>query len=78
MPVRRGTGGRWRVVGEHPLFELGQLRAGIESSILEADCEIQDAALSRSLIGTRAKVLGTGDGKAIQLNVGDDSHVLLA
>jgi glucose-1-phosphate thymidylyltransferase len=50
----------------------------IESSILEADCEIQDAALKRSLIGTRAKVRGTGDGRALQLNVGDDSHVLLS
>ncbi len=51
---------------------------GIAESIVEADCEIQDAALNRSLIGTRAKVRGRGDGQVIQLNVGDDSSVFLS
>ena len=50
----------------------------ITESIIEADCEIQDAVLSRSLIGTQAKVLGRGDGHVIQLNVGDHSAVLLS
>ena len=50
----------------------------IEESILEAGCEIQDAALSRSLIGAQAKVRGNGDGQVIELNVGDNSHVFLS
>jgi glucose-1-phosphate thymidylyltransferase len=50
----------------------------IEQSIVEADCEIQDATLSRSLVGIKATIRGRGDGKAIQLNVGDNSDILLA
>jgi glucose-1-phosphate thymidylyltransferase len=50
----------------------------IEASIVEADCEIQDAVLSRSLVGMQAKVQGRGDGQVIQLNVGDDSDILLS
>jgi glucose-1-phosphate thymidylyltransferase len=50
----------------------------IEESIVEADCEIQDAVLSRSLVGMQAKVRGSGDGHVIQLNVGDNSHVFLS
>ncbi len=49
----------------------------ITESILEADCEIQDSALSRSLIGRQAKVRGRGDGHVIQLNIGDSSEILL-
>jgi glucose-1-phosphate thymidylyltransferase len=47
----------------------------IKESILEAGCEIESAALSRSLIGRQAKVHGRGDAHFIQLNVGDHSHV---
>ncbi|MGZ9223856.1 MAG: sugar phosphate nucleotidyltransferase, partial [Anaerolineales bacterium] len=50
----------------------------ITESIIEAGCEIQDAALNRSLIGTQAKVRGRGDGHVIQLNVGDQSAIDLA
>jgi len=50
----------------------------ITESIIEADCEIQDAMLSRSLIGTQAKVRGKGDGHVIQLNIGDHSFVFLS
>ncbi len=50
----------------------------IEESIVEADCEIQDAVLSRSLVGIQAKVRGRGDGQVIQLNVGDNSDVFLS
>lgn len=50
----------------------------IEDSIIEADCEIQNAALKRSLIGAQAKVQGNGDGQVLQLNVGDNSHVILS
>ena len=49
----------------------------IEESILEADCEIQDAVLSRSLVGLKARVRGKGDGQVFQLNVGDDSEIML-
>jgi len=49
----------------------------IAESILEADCEINDSALSRSLIGRQAKVKGRGDGRVMQLNVGDTSSILL-
>ena len=50
----------------------------ITESIIEAGCEIQDAMLKRSLIGTQAKVRGKGDGHVIQLNVGDHSFVFLS
>jgi glucose-1-phosphate thymidylyltransferase len=50
----------------------------IEQSIVEADCSIQDATLSRSLVGIRATIRGRGDGRSIQLNVGDNSDILLA
>ena len=49
----------------------------IEESIVEADCEIENAVLCRSLVGTQAKVRGSGDGHVIELNVGDNSHVFL-
>ena len=49
----------------------------IEESIVEADCEIQDAVLCRSLVGMQAKVQGKGDGQVIQLNVGDNSNIVL-
>jgi len=49
----------------------------IVESILEPECELQDAALSRSLIGRQAQVQGRGDGQVLQLNVGDDSRVVV-
>lgn len=49
----------------------------ITDSIIEADCEIKDAALSRSLIGKQAKVKARGDGHILQLNVGDNSQIIL-
>lgn len=49
----------------------------ITESILEDGCEIKDAALSRSLVGRQVKVRGRGDGRIIQLNIGDDGEVLL-
>jgi glucose-1-phosphate thymidylyltransferase len=50
----------------------------IAESILEAACEIKDSTLSRSLIGRQAKVQGRGDGQPLQLNVGDNSYVILS
>ncbi len=49
----------------------------IEDSIVEADCEIRDVALSRSMIGRQAKVEGRGDGESFQLNIGDNSSITL-
>jgi glucose-1-phosphate thymidylyltransferase len=51
--------------------------SSIAESVLEAGCEIQDSALNRSLIGKQAKVKGRGDGHVIQLNIGDNSEVVL-
>jgi len=50
----------------------------IEETILEADCEIEDAVLCRSLVGIQAKVRGRGDGNIIQLNIGDNSDIFLS
>lgn len=49
----------------------------ITESVFEADCEITDAVLDRSLVGRQAKVKGRGDGHVIQLNVGDSSEITL-
>ncbi len=49
----------------------------IAESILEADCEIKDAALSRSLIGRQARVHARGDQNVLALNIGDNSSVIL-
>ena len=54
------------------------INSWVEQSIVEADCEIQDATLSRSLVGIKATIRGRGDGKPIQLNVGDNSDIFLA
>ena len=50
----------------------------ITESIVEADCEIQDAGLSRSMVGRQAKVRGRGAGQVVQLNIGDNSEVVLS
>ena len=50
----------------------------IEESIVETDCEIQDAVLKRSLVGIKARIRGRGDGQVMQLNVGDNSDILLS
>jgi glucose-1-phosphate thymidylyltransferase len=48
----------------------------ITESIIEADCEIDDAVLERSMVGNQARVKGRGDGHVLQLNVGDSSEVV--
>jgi len=52
--------------------------SSVAESVIEAGSEIKDAALSKSLIGRQAKVKGRGDGNVIQLNVGDNSEVVLS
>jgi len=49
----------------------------IAESIIEAGCEIKDAALSRSLIGKQARVKARGDGYVMVLNISDTSSVIL-
>jgi glucose-1-phosphate thymidylyltransferase len=49
----------------------------ITESIVESDCEISNAALDHSLIGRHALVTGRGDGHVANLNVGDDSSVVM-
>ena len=51
--------------------------SSIAESIIEPGCEIQDSVLSRSLIGKQAKVRGDGGGQSTQLNIGDNSEVLI-
>ena len=50
----------------------------VAESILEASCEIKDVGLIKSMIGRQAKVRGRGDGQVLQLNVGDNSEVVLS
>jgi glucose-1-phosphate thymidylyltransferase len=54
------------------------MNSKIEESIVEADCEIQDVVLGRSLVGIKATIRGRGDTDVIQLNVGDNSDILIS
>jgi glucose-1-phosphate thymidylyltransferase len=49
----------------------------ISESIIEADCEIKNGALTRSLVGKQVSIKGRGDGCVMQLNLGDNSQVVL-
>lgn len=71
--ISNSTIGPYASIGANCKIENSQ----IAESILEAGCEIKDAALSRSLIGRQAKVKGRGDGRVIQLNIGDTSSIVL-
>lgn len=72
--IRHSVIGPYASVGANCTITNSEIR----ESIVEADCEIQDAVLNRSLVGTQAKVRGRGDGHLLQLNVGDHSAVLLS
>ncbi|MCB0118506.1 MAG: hypothetical protein KDD72_05725 [Anaerolineales bacterium] len=65
--------GPFASIGANCVIENAQ----ISESVVEPDCEIKDAALTRSLIGRQAKVKGRGDGHVMQLNIGDTSSVNL-
>ncbi len=71
--IRHSKIGPYVSIGANCQIENAQ----IAESIIEADCEIQDAALTRSLIGKQAKVRGRGDGRVMQLNIGDSSSISL-
>jgi glucose-1-phosphate thymidylyltransferase len=70
--IRNSTIGPYASIGANCKIENCQ----IAESILEAECEIKDAALSRSLIGKQARVKGRGDGHVMQLNIGDTSSII--
>lgn len=70
--IKNSVIGPYASIGENCAIENSK----IEDSIVEAGCEIKDAALTRSLIGRQAKVHGRGDGAAMCLNVGDSSSVI--
>lgn len=68
------------VIGPHASIGADAVitNSQIRESIIEAGCDIQSAALNRSLIGRQARVQGRGDERFIQLNVGDSSYVILS
>lgn len=72
--IRNSTIGPYSSIGANCRI----MNSKIEKSIVEAQCEIQDAVLNRSLVGVKAKIRGSGDGQVIQLNVGDNSDILLS
>jgi glucose-1-phosphate thymidylyltransferase len=71
--IKNSTIGPYASIGANCKIENSQ----IAESIVEADCEIKDAALSRSLIGRQARVKARGDGHIMQLNISDTSSVIL-
>ena len=71
--ISNSTIGPYASIGANCKIENCQ----IAESIIEAGCEIKDAALSRSLIGRQARVKARGDGHVMQLNIGDTSSVEL-
>ncbi|MBI3167426.1 MAG: nucleotidyltransferase [Chloroflexi bacterium] len=69
--ISNSTIGPFASIGANCKIENAQ----VSESIVEADCEIKDATLTRSLVGKQAKVIGRGDGHVMKLNVGDTSSV---
>ncbi|MEJ5240580.1 MAG: sugar phosphate nucleotidyltransferase [Anaerolineales bacterium] len=51
--------------------------ARIEDSILENGVTVQGLSLIRSFVGQRAKIVGTDAQKQVELNIGDDSSILV-
>jgi len=60
------VGANCKIMGSH-----------IEDCIIEAECEIKGAALKNSMIGRQARVNGGGTKEPHQLNIGDNSSVML-
>lgn len=71
--ISNSTIGPYASIGANCKIENSQ----IAESILEAGCEIKDAALSRSLIGRQAAIKGRSDGHVMQVNIGDNSSIVL-
>lgn len=51
--------------------------ARLEDSILESEVTVQGLSLIRSFVGHRAKIVGTDAQKQVELNIGDDSSILV-
>ena len=69
--IVNSTIGPFASIGANCKIENSQ----IVESVIEPECEIKDAALTRSLIGKQARVRGRGDGHVMHLNIGDTSSV---
>ncbi|MDP1779404.1 MAG: hypothetical protein Q8K73_03945 [Anaerolineales bacterium] len=71
--IINSTIGPFASIGANCKIENSQ----VAESILEADCEIKDASLTRSFIGRQSTVKGKGDGQVMQLNLGDTCSLVL-
>jgi glucose-1-phosphate thymidylyltransferase len=71
--ITNSTIGPYASIGANCVIENAQ----ISESIVEAGCEIKDSAMTRSLIGKQVKVKGRGDGSVMQINVGDNSQIVV-
>jgi len=73
--VINSTIGPYASIGKNCKIENSR----ISESILEAGCEIKNAALNRSLVGRNSKVemRAANDANAVRLNIGDGSSVVL-
>lgn len=71
--ITNSTIGPYASIGADCVIDNAQ----ISESIVEAGCEIKDSAMIRSLIGKQAKVKGRGDGSVMQINVGDNSQIVI-
>lgn len=71
--ITNSTIGPYASIGADCVIDNAQ----ISESIVEAGCEIKDSAMTRSLIGKQAKIKGRGDGFVMQINVGDNSQIVI-
>ncbi|HUI89524.1 MAG TPA: sugar phosphate nucleotidyltransferase [Anaerolineales bacterium] len=71
--IRNSTIGPYASIGANCKI----IGSRIEDSIIEAECEIHDTALIKSMIGRQAKVKGRGVTESFRLNLGDNSSVML-
>ena len=72
--IRNSTIGPYASIGPNCRISGSQ----IEDSIIEADCEITDAALKGSMVGRSAKIQGKEGKEVATLNIGDDSSIVVA
>jgi glucose-1-phosphate thymidylyltransferase len=71
--ITNSTIGPYASIGANCVIDNAQ----ISESIVEADCEIKDSAMTRSLVGKQVRVKGRGDGHVMQINVGDNSYLVI-
>jgi glucose-1-phosphate thymidylyltransferase len=71
--IEDSTIGPYASIGAH--CKIGG--SHIEDSIIDAECEIKNAALKSSMVGKQAKVEGSGVQEFFTLNIGDNNSVIL-